>query len=359
MRYGLRNQAIRIILMLTYLTLARPCCGTLYYNIPRHTDEYGVVELGSIRKIDADGAQSILVSGLDNPNGIALDNAGNLYFGNIKRQPFHFEIFMLTPDNTITSDELLYTPGGVSPFWSYDIAVGPSGDIYYNIPSHNDEYENWVLGSIRKIAADGTQSILVSDLENPSGISVDNQGNVYFGNIKRHPFHFEIYMLTPDNTIASEEVLYTPGGVSPFWSYDIAVGPSGDIYYNIPSYTDEYGNWELGSIRKIQADGTRSILVSGLDNPNGIAVDDDGNVYFGNIKRQPFHFELFQLSPDGVLTGLGDVLYTPGGVSPFWSFDIAVPEPGTFLILATGTLMLRMKSRRKQAEATCPPVVRF
>ena len=355
-----------------YLNAGQAIEASILFNHPAVYDGSKLIRAGSIEKLDADGTRSTLVSGLDNPSGIALDTEGNLYYGNVGRTILYhissiyytsmgFELFKRRPDGTVTSlGQVRDTPGSISiGGWGFDIAVGSSGEIYFNHPSVYNDSKLIRAGSIEKLDPDGTRHTLISGLDNPSGIAFDTEGNLYYGNVTSGSLSVSLFKRSPDGTMTSLGQVFdtSAGSVSiSGWGFDIAVGSSGEIYFNHPSV---YGDSKLirsGSIEKLDPDGTRSTLVSGLDNPSGIAIDSEGNLYYGNVGRTGIYYtssiytgmgiELFKLQSDGTVMNLGQVRDTPGSISiGGWGFDVAIPEPAAFMLLGWGGLTLLRRRR--------------
>ena len=333
----------------------------IFYNHPSFKEyvngQWITVRSGSIEKMNPDGTHSTVVSGLNNPSGIALDTAGNLYYGNVE-EDHCISLFKRTPDGMVTNLGTVVDRMGYSMFigeWGFDVAVSPSGDIFYNHPSFK-EYVNgqWITvrsGSIEKVNPDGTRSTVVSGLNNPSGIALDTAGNLYYGNVEEDHC-ISLFKRTPDGMVTNLGTAVDRTGYSMFigeWGFDVEVSPFGDIFYNHPSF-EEYvdGQWikvRSGSIEKMNPDGTHSTVVSGLNYPSGIDLDNAGNLYYGNVDDHTI--SLFKRTPDGMVMNLGTAVDRTG-YSMFigeWGFDVAVPEPSTLFLLGLGSMALLRKRR--------------
>jgi len=229
--------------------------------------------------------------------------------------------------------------------------------VYYNHPrivEIADGKQSTIRpGSIEKLNPDGTRATVVSGLDDPSGIALDAAGNLYYGNVRHDPIQFDLFKRAPDGTstylgqVRDTWGLISIGG----WAFDVAVSPSGDIFYNHPAVFQQVG-WDYvriraGSIEKLNPDGTRTTVVSGLDDPSGIALDAAGNLYYGNVRHDPIQFELFKRAPDGTSMYLGQVRDTWGLISiGGWGFDVAIPEPGTVFLVGLGGLVILTTKRR-------------
>ena len=88
---------------------------------------------GEIWKLDFDSAPTVVASGLENPEGLALDHEGGLLVVEAGTANRLSRIDLSTGEVTNIVDGLeLFGPGlGSPPTWGFDgVAVGPSGNIY-------------------------------------------------------------------------------------------------------------------------------------------------------------------------------------------------------------------------------------
>lgn len=71
----------------------------------------------------------------------------------------------------------------------------------------------------------------------------------------------------------------------------------------------------LGEVYKITASGTKTQIGSGFINPNGIAVDSNGNLYVAQygLRSRPGLVE--EISPSGTITTIGSGFRCPSGVA--------------------------------------------
>lgn len=106
------------------------------------------------------------------------------------------------------------------------------------------------------------------------------------------------------------------------------------IFYNHPTVYENVDGGHIkirqGSIERLNPNGTRDTIVSGLDRPHGIALDVRGNLYYGDFMLGVLAFELFKHSPDGTITNLGQVLDIPAGNISIssWGGDLTVNSSG-------------------------------
>ena len=234
------------------------------------TDQFGNTYIGTashcVFRLDANGNLSrvagtcqagfsgdggaALNAQLNNPQGVALDAAGNLYIADQGNQ----RIRKVTPAGTIT------TVAGTG-------VVGYSGD---NGPATS------------------------AALNSPQGVAVDSAGNLYIAD----PHNHRIRQVAPNGTISTVAGTGDPGnsgdgGPATAATFSqpvaVAVSPAGNLYI-----ADAGSN----QVRKIVPGGT-VILVAGngtggssgdsgpasaaeLSDPQGVAVDWAGNVYIAD-----------------------------------------------------------------------------
>jgi FtsP/CotA-like multicopper oxidase with cupredoxin domain/sugar lactone lactonase YvrE len=204
--------------------------------------------------VQAPGPVTALVkTGLDEPEGLAVDGAGNVYFSDSK----HHAIKKWTlANNTVTN---LATIGTSVP---QGVAVDGAGNVYF---------ADFSAGSIREwLVADRTDTKLITGLVHPTGVAVDGSSNVYIAD----PGAGLIEEWTAANGHLT--TLVSSADIS---AYGVAVDAAGNVYI-----ADTYGN----AIREwIAENQTLITLVSSnattpLHHPWNVAVDGAGNVYIAD-----------------------------------------------------------------------------
>jgi len=212
------------------------------------------------------------------PDGIALDGSGNLYIADTLNNT----VRKMTPSGVVTT---LAGTAGVSgsndgtgaaaqfngPF---GVAVDGNGNVYVSDRNNATIRKITSAGVVSTFAgtagnfyyADGTGA--TAEFFEPSGIAVDGSGNLYVDDQTEM-----IRKITP------AAVVTTLAGLPPIIS-------GGGIGAN------------LGSV-----DGTGS--AAGFNNPSGIAVDGNGNVYVADTTNETIR----KITPAGVVTTLAG---TPG-----------------------------------------------
>jgi streptogramin lyase len=221
--------------------------------------------------------QQTLLSGLNNPSGVALDRSGNLYVAEFGAN----RVRKLTPEGTVTT--LAFTglngPSGV--------AVGPDGSVY--VASVNNQ-------QIKKLTPDGVQTVEFQggDLSlSTRDVAVDATGTIYIS----LPFRNSVGRVLPGRNVVSNVPVTT--GFSRTWG--IALSTSGAVLAVdlgvTPPATEVFGKvaiLEPGST-------ARTLGFTGLRHPRRVAVDLDGNVYVTDGLTDD---AVYRLSPDGTQTTL-------------------------------------------------------
>ncbi|MEI6077517.1 MAG: BACON domain-containing carbohydrate-binding protein, partial [Verrucomicrobiota bacterium] len=206
---------------------------------------------------------TLVSSGLNQPAGVAVDGAGNLFIADYSNNA----IKMWTASNSVITT--LVSSGLSGP---YGVAVDGAGNVYI-ADKNNNAIKKW-------IPVNDTITTLVSSayLSAPSGVAVDAAGNLYIADTS----HNAIKKWTAVNSNVT--TLVSSGLSSP---YGVAFDGSGNVFIA------DYGN---NSIKKwIAASNTVTTLASNLRSPRGITADWAGNIYVADtgtnmIKELPRAF---------------------------------------------------------------------
>jgi hypothetical protein len=280
----------------------------------------GGVGPGSIRKQSGE----IVVASVSDPTGLAIDAAGNIYFGEVTSPPVRVSLKKRSPAGSVEDLGVVVdtAEGYVSGSWTFDIAISAAGEVYYTTPEIRTEQSEIIHpGSITKL---GT-GVVVDVIDNPVGLAVDAAGRLYFGSMATNPVRVSLMRRNADGTVSAlGTVVDTSAGyISGAWTFDIATTPSGDVLFTTPTVTSATGGEIVhpGTIAKLGG-GT---LVENGDSTVGLAVTPNGNVYFGSLTEGPLRVRLRKLKPaDDVATDLGTVVDTSAGtVRLGWGFDLA------------------------------------
>ena len=191
---------------------------------------------------------TLVSSGLNYPQGVAVDGSGNIYIADTANNAIKEWIPGTQQIVQIASG--LNAPKGV--------AVDGYGNVYAADSGNN---------AIEEFAAPNRQlTTLVSGLNNPSGVAVDGLGNVYFSDTGNSAIK-EWNAITQAVTTLAGTGLNNPTGV--------AVDGAGNVYF-ADSGNNTIKEW-------MAATGQVTALASaGLNNPTGVAVDGQANVYLAD-----------------------------------------------------------------------------
>jgi sugar lactone lactonase YvrE len=257
------------------------------------------------------------------PQGVAADTAGNVYVADTGNDT----IRKITPSGIVTT--LAGSPGkpgnadGVGSAASFNgpwgLAVDDAGNILVADTGNGTIRKITPAGSVTTLAgcatcptgsADGTGG--VARFNNPSGIGVDGNGNIYVAD----QYNNSVRRLTPEGGVTT-----FAGPVAQSYSTN-SDGTGSAAWFSWPSgvAADSAGNIyvadaENSTIRKItpsgtvttiagltgqsgSADGTNSI--ARFSEPSGIAVDGAGTIYVADSNNQTIR----KVTPEGVVTTL-------------------------------------------------------
>jgi hypothetical protein len=259
-------------------------------------------------------------AGFDNPRGMALDGAGNVYVVDEGNST----IRQVTPAGVVTtlagmagwtgtndgtgSDARFYYPSG--------IAVDGAGNIYVadtfnqTIRQMTPIGADWVVTTLAGMAGssgtnDGAGS--AARFSQPGGMAVDTNGNIYVADSGNST----IRRVTPAGVVT------TLAGISAGSSLavDIAVDTTGNIYLaygnTIRKVTPVGTNWVVTTLAGT-VDDTGSVDGTGsaarFFYPSGVAVDSAGNVYVSDF----LNYTIRKVTPGGAVTTLAGLAESQG-----------------------------------------------
>ena len=131
-----------------------------------------------------------------------------------------------------------------------------------------------------------------------------------------------------------------------FWSFNsgnLAFGPNGNLYFDVwPTPSNVATLYQVNTTT-----GAATAVGSGLGSTDPLALVSVGSTLYGIDTFVPSDPSIFTINTTtGVATDIGTVSGLPTG----YTLDTlaSVPEPSTFTLLATGTLVLMYLSRHPQ-----------
>ncbi len=297
------------------------------------------------------------------PDGVAMDTSGNIYVGDSNNQLIRI----------ITSGGIVSTVAGqagvtghangngtsASFYYPYGVAVDSTGNVYVADTSNSLIR---IIGSGAAVSTLTGQAGVTGSLNGPataalfsypSGVAVDSSGNIYVADTDNH--FIRKFLPGGDVTTLAGQAGVTgssngPGSASSFYYPNgVAVDSSGNVYVADTSNS---------LIREIAPDGTVSTLagqagVTGSMNgsvasasfsfPDGVAVDNYGNVYVADTGNQ-----LIRKITSGTVSTLAGQAGTVGhadgtgtGASFNYPQGIAVDSAGNVYVADTGNSLIR------------------
>lgn len=172
------------------------------------------------------------------------------------------------------------------------IARDADGNLYVAAHAHGVEEE----GAVVKIAPDGKQTVLASGLTGPKGMAFDAKGNLYVANFDDN----SIARIDKEGNLTNfASDVPTPAGLVFAWDGDL---------FAVNSIS--------GTVSRITPDGEVSEFARGLSVPSDIAVAPDGDLIVANYAGQ----QLSRIDAKGNVSPYADVpdgtialLFEPSG----------------------------------------------
>jgi sugar lactone lactonase YvrE len=208
-----------------------------------------------------------LGSGLKNPQGVAVDAAGNVYIADTG----NYRVVKVPADGGPQSTVFTYRPGSAeSTIWQ--VTVDSAGNLY--IPLILDDY-------IVKIPADGGPQTIVGSVDTgliqPGSVAVDGAGDLFIADIGSNKV-----LEMPAG--GGSQIVVASGLKTP---ESVAVDSAGDVFI---------ADWGDSRVLEVPAGGGAQIsLGTGWTCPAGIAVDRLGNVFVSD----PCKFGVTELPAGG------------------------------------------------------------
>jgi sugar lactone lactonase YvrE len=243
--------------------------------------------LAPIQKFDSSGAfQRAFGAGVFAvPHGFSVDRDGNVWAGDqIAKNGKGADLIKFSPDGTVLMT--LGKPGmpGDAPGYLSAVSavvVAPNGDFYVadgHGAGTNDRIVKFAKDG-KLITAWGKHGTGPGEFDTPHGIALDSAGRVYVADRANN----RIQIFAPDGKFVAEWKQF--GRPS-----DVAIGKD-DMIYVADSQSDEKTNpgFKRGIRIGSAKDGTVTAFIAQpsaeVGSPEGVGVDDAGNVYGGWVAK--------------------------------------------------------------------------
>jgi hypothetical protein len=243
----------------------------------------------TIVQFDASGNSTILSSAaLNEPSGLALDNAGNLYVANYNGNT-------IIKFDTNGNETGFAASGLVRP---YALAFDAAGNLYA---------ANYLGNSIEKFNSSRNGSMFTaSGIKSPVGLAFDGASNLYVANFG-------------NNTI--EKI--NPSGQGALFATNVSGSLNGPFGLAFDRHTNLYvANYIGGTIEKFDTNGNGTVFASSLTGPAGLFIDSGTNLYVTSFSGDSIT-ELNSAGNPSAFANIASGLYgplfmaaQPGFVSP-------------------------------------------
>lgn len=226
--------------------------------------------------------------------------------------------------------EAMFDFSGQAWYRAKGMAVDDNGNLYITDPGNHCIRKIDGLGNVTTFAgnpnaggyADGQG--LNAQFSLPYDIAIDAQQNLYTVD----PGNFDIRKISPDGTAVTL-------GMASQEPWNITVDPTTQIVY----YSSCSGS---GNVYKVNADGSSTAVILGLNNPSGMNFDKDGNLFIAlngdhvikKFKKNTWEASIVagQTATAGYVNGAGTVarFSSPWGLAVDASSNIYIAGNGTW-----------------------------
>src|SRR5271157_1898403 len=239
------------------------------------------------------GAQTTVGSGLNQPSGVAVDGAGDVFIADSG----HSQVVEVPAGGVQTT----VGSGLSSPL---SVAVDGAGDVFIA-----DTYHSRV---VEVPAGGGAQNTVGSGLNSPFGVAVDGAGDVFIADT----YHSRVVEV-PAGGGAQTTLNVSVGGTGLSSPNGVAVDGAGDVFIV------DYGNNRVVEVPA--GGGAQTTVGSGLNQPYGVAVDGAGDVLIADSGNN----RVVEVpAGGGAQATVGSELSYPTGVAVDGAGDVFIADKG-------------------------------
>jgi len=263
-----------------------------------------VTDNSSIRRYEPNGTEHVFSTGLLRARGLAFDGTGNLFVATLDtaiRGDNRGQILKFTPDGIATvfaAGAGLKSPEGLAFDGAGNLWVTSnyfSAGVFHAPFGNPGPLANAGEGRVTEITPSGERTVLHLDpttYHQNFGIAFDGQNNLGVAD----NLQSGIYKIAPDRRITILISASDPIGLA----FD---GTGNLLVSNIE-----------GDITKIAPDGNQTLVVSGLGELRGLAIDKDCNIFAASPFFAPDgdgHDVIYKILPDGSVSVFANGLDAP------------------------------------------------
>jgi sugar lactone lactonase YvrE len=225
---------------------------------------------GIIYRFSPDGSRTVYTSGLNGPEGLAFDAAGNCFVSEALGGIIH----KFATDGTDT----VFATGLNGPA---SLVFDGAGNLFS---------ADFFGGFIYKFDPNGARTTFATGLSGPANLAFDSMGRLLEAD-----FHTgNIFRFTPDGM----RTTFASGVGNP---HGLAFDANGDLFV---------ADFSGGTILRFTPAGMRSTFASGLDGPHGLVFDQAGNLFSADYNTG----NVYQFTPGGARSTFATGLSNPANL---------------------------------------------